>query len=1212
MSFSLKTAVFSCAILLALFSCSNFGGDSVQDAAGFPAQGGSHGGTSQGGGLFYKTISGSVALSGIFPRGFGGNTVAAQKAADGTDGADCVPKTIFPAADSVDSSALEYFVTASHAGLSDIAGTVTEDGGVLTYSITLPFSSATDSWSVAVTGKDGDGKILLSSQAVAVKASDAEKDIALSYAQDPSGDTGTVSFDFPVASDSGIQSAVVTFGADAAPTVGVYGGKVSFSKSGVAPGSYAIKIVFFGGTSASGDVLYAINEVANVYSNLTTSVPFGNAEYITSGSAFKTISKGMVSAMQSVEEGGIWLGGTGITGSAASDDNSGTKFKPVATLWRAVEIANALAAKDATKTYEINVQGNVRAGTDDAGGVEGQDPEIAAATKVVIKGTNSTSYWTISGYDGSDPCDFVTSNSAAATFQYLAFDKLTGFEVAAGKVTINDCQVTNGASDENGISGGVTVDADAEFVSEQGLKITACENSAGAKSGVAGGGGGIWSAGTVDLTGAEISACGATGTLSCGGGIFAKAGTVSLKNCVVDGNSSISGGAGIYVVAASLSVDADTSVTGNSASGSSSTGGGLYVTSSCSEPITLAGTFCGNSANSGGAVYNSSAADFTIGSGAVIGKEGEGNTAAIGGGVYHSGSVELKMTGGTIAYNTATTNGAGFCMMSGKTATISGGSISNNECTGSGTNGKGGGVYSNGTLYLTGGTISANSSLRGGGVYNDSSGKFFMYGDAVIGGSSSAYGNKALGTNCFGGGVFNAGSCYFGYSAWSDSGGTPKAWTGRVSANSSEDRGGGVYNAGDFKMISGMIGGATDAYANTAANLGGALYGGGGKKISFGGSASIPPASDGGNDICLNNAISNAISLTSKLTADAVVGLITVGPNTSEERLSGDDGVNAITSTDVTGTDFESCVAKFKVKQVKKYLLALGKTGSNAGVIKKDKTYDENYIVVQGTKFTGTAVSGSSVFISGRKLTIPTLHVCVHEVTQKQYSTYCKFANPSGLRPDSRGLGDNYPAYFIDWYDCIVYCNLRSIAEGLEPCYKLGTETNPKLWSGTGGNDAEGYYGPQEINTAWNAITCDFSANGWRMLRDVEWEYLAREGNLTGAQKLYSGSDDIEAVGWYTLNSSGKTYEVKTKDANALGIYNMTGNVWEYIWDWSGTITSSTSIDGPTSSSSGKRMVRGGGFNSSADDCKIGSHGVQNPPTDSWANCGVRVARTLD
>ena len=252
MPFSLKAAVFSCAILLALFSCSNFGGGVASGASELSGQDVTRGGTGQSAGLFYKTIGGSVALSGIYPRGFGSKPSA-------------VSKTLFPASDSVDSSALDYFVTASHAGLTDIAGTVTEDGDNLTYSITLPFSSATDTWSVAVTGKGGDGKILLSSQAVAVKASDAEKDIALSYAQDPSGDTGAVSFEFPIAADSGIQSAKVTFGEDAAQTVGVYGGKVSFSKSGVAPGSYAVKIVFYSGTSASGDVLYAINETANVY-----------------------------------------------------------------------------------------------------------------------------------------------------------------------------------------------------------------------------------------------------------------------------------------------------------------------------------------------------------------------------------------------------------------------------------------------------------------------------------------------------------------------------------------------------------------------------------------------------------------------------------------------------------------------------------------------------------------------------------------------------------------------------------------------------------------------------------------------------------------------------------------------------------------------------------------------------------------------------------
>lgn len=105
----------------------------------------------------------------------------------------------------------------------------------------------------------------------------------------------------------------------------------------------------------------------------------------------------------------------------------------------------------------------------------------------------------------------------------------------------------------------------------------------------------------------------------------------------------------------------------------------------------------------------------------------------------------------------------------------------------------------------------------------------------------------------------------------------------------------------------------------------------------------------------------------------------------------------------------------------------------------------EGSTVVGGTKFNDT-YGCTGVFVEGRSVTISTFWICDHEVTQKEYETYCKYG---GTAPsDEYGKGDNYPAYYVNWYDAIVYCNLRSKKEGLTPCYKLKISTKTSLTSG--------------------------------------------------------------------------------------------------------------------------------------------------------------------
>ena len=248
----------------------------------------------------------------------------------------------------------------------------------------------------------------------------------------------------------------------------------------------------------------------------------------------------------------------------------------------------------------------------------------------------------------------------------------------------------------------------------------------------------------------------------------------------------------------------------------------------------------------------------------------------------------------------------------------------------------------------------------------------------------------------------------------------------------------------------------------------------------------------------------------------------------------------------------------------------------------------EGFVYVNGATITG-AITGSgyttsSIFRANKTVTVGDFYMCDHEVTQAEYEKYCSY---DGSSPSSSyGDGDNYPAYYVSWYDALVYCNKRSIAEGLTPCYRISGSTDPNDWGTV----------PTSNNSTWNAVTCNFKANGYRLPKNAEWEYAARGGNgLTGYQYKYAGSDTIGDVAWYSENSNDKTLEVKGKKANGLGLYDMTGNVWEWCWD---------------SNDSGRYCACGGSWDDSEDVvCRVSFRDYSRANFCS-NDKGFRVVRT--
>jgi formylglycine-generating enzyme required for sulfatase activity len=183
--------------------------------------------------------------------------------------------------------------------------------------------------------------------------------------------------------------------------------------------------------------------------------------------------------------------------------------------------------------------------------------------------------------------------------------------------------------------------------------------------------------------------------------------------------------------------------------------------------------------------------------------------------------------------------------------------------------------------------------------------------------------------------------------------------------------------------------------------------------------------------------------------------------------------------------------------------------------------------------------------------------------------------------------GENLPVETVSWYDAVEFCNKLSEIEGLDICY-----------SGSG-----------------EKTVCDWDANGYRLPTEAEWEYACKAGTTTDFYSGNLGYDNVslvdtnlDKIGWYIDNENTSTREVGQKEPNDFGLYDMSGNVCEWCWDWRAAYTESDITDPRGLFSGSIRVLRGGSFGYFAWTCRSANRDADTPKKYD-KHLGFRIVR---